>query len=146
MATMTMQETVDNRKLLQWTVIAAVVSAIANTVIYFIAQALGIFDDVLVTMGGGSDPFLLPPVIGSSITFVLVGGALMWLIARFSQRPISTWRIVAIVGLILSFGMPFSPNAFANATTSFYVVLILMHIVAAIITIYLLTTSVQKPA
>ena len=146
MTTITMQETVDNRKLLQWTVIAAVASAIANTLIYFIAQALGIFDDVLVTMGGGSMAFVLPPVIGSSIMFILVGGALMWLIARFNQRPISTWRIVAIVALILSFGMPFSPNAFTNASVGFYVVLLLMHVVAAIITIYLLTTRVQKSA
>jgi hypothetical protein len=146
MTTNAMPETVDNRKLLQWTVIAAVLSAIVNTIVYFIAEAMGIFENVLVTMGGGSMAFVLPPVIGSSIMFILVGGALMWLIARFSQRPISIWRIVAIVGLILSLGMPFSPNAFANAPISFYVVLILMHIVAAIITIYLLTIRVQKSA
>jgi hypothetical protein len=146
MAENTKQEVVDNRQLIQWTLIAAVVAAVVNSVVFFIAQAMGIFDDVVVTMGGGREPFVVIPVIGSSITLIVVGGIVLWVIARFSQRPISTWRIVAIVALLLSFGMPFSPNAFENPTTVFYATLLLMHILAGVIAIYLLTTRVQKAA
>jgi hypothetical protein len=138
------QETIDNRQLLQWTAIAAVASAVANSIVFFIAQAMGIFNDVSVTMGGNSMPFFVVPVIASSILFILVGGGLMWVIARFNARPISTWRIVAIVALILSFGMPLAPNTFANATPAFLATLLLMHVIAGVITIYLLTTRLQQ--
>jgi hypothetical protein len=138
------QETVNNRQLAQWTVIAAVTAAVVNSIVFFIAQAMGIFDNVAITMGGNSMAFSVIPVIMSSILFILIGGALMWVIARFNARPISTWRTVAIVALILSFGMPFSPNTFANPTPAFFATLLLMHTLAGIITIYLLTTRLQQ--
>jgi hypothetical protein len=137
------REVIDNRQLAQWTVIAAVASAVVNSIVFFIAQAIGIFDNVAVTMGGTSMAFSVIPVIMSSILFILIGGGLMWVIARFNARPISTWRIVAIVALVLSLGMPLAPNTFTNPTTPFFITLLLMHIIAGVITIYLLPSHVQ---
>ena len=138
------QETINNRQLAQWTVIAAVASAVVNSIVFFIAQAMGVFDNVAVNMGGNSMAFSVIPVIMSSILFILIGGGLMWVIARFNARPISTWRIVAIVALILSLGMPLAPNTFTNPTTSLFITLLLMHIIAGVITIYLLPSRVQQ--
>jgi hypothetical protein len=146
LATNTKQEMVDYRQLGQWTLIAAVVSAVVNSIVFFIAQAMGVFDDVVVTMGGNNMAFSVVPVIMLSIVFILISGGVMWLVARFSQRPISTWRIVAIVALILSFGLPFSPGAFENPTATLRGTLLLMHTLAGVITIYLLTTRTQKAA
>ena len=39
------QETINNRQLAQWTVIAAVASAVVNSIVFFIAQAMGVFDN-----------------------------------------------------------------------------------------------------
>jgi hypothetical protein len=138
------REVIDNRQLAQWTVIAAVASAVVNSIVFFIAQAMGVFDNVAVNMGGNSMAFSVIPVIMSSVLFILIGGSLMWVIARFNARPISTWRIVAITALVLSLGMPLAPNTFTNATTPFFITLLLMHIIAGVITIYLLPSRVQQ--
>jgi Family of unknown function (DUF6069) len=144
MTTNTTQEVIDNRQLAQWTVIAGVAAAVVNSIVFFIAQAMGIFENVAIAMGGNSMAFSVFPVIMSSVLFILVGGGLMWVIARFNARPISTWRIVAIVALVLSFGMPLAPNTFTNATPALLVTLLLMHVIAGVITIYLLTTRMQQ--
>jgi hypothetical protein len=144
MTVATQREVIDNRQLAQWTVIAAVASAVVNSIVFFIAQAMGVFDNVAVNMGGNSMAFSVIPVIMSSILFILIGGGLMWVIARFNARPISTWRIVAIVALILSLGMPLAPNTFTNPTTALFVTLLLMHVIAGAITIYLLPSRVQQ--
>jgi hypothetical protein len=144
MTVATQREVIDNRQLAQWTVIAAVASAVVNSIVFFIAQAMGVFDNVAVNMGGNSMAFSVIPVIASSILFILIGGGLMWVIARFNARPITTWRIVAIVALVLSLGMPLAPNTFSNPTTPFFITLLLMHVIAGVITIYLLPSRVQQ--
>jgi hypothetical protein len=64
---------------------------------------------------------------------------------RFSQWPISTFRIVAIIALVLSFAQPLlltsgmMPTA-APVGIGTILVLELMHIVAGVAAIYLLTT------
>jgi hypothetical protein len=138
------REVIDYRQLAQWTVIAAVASAVVNSIVFFIAQAMGVFDNVAVNMGGNSMAFSVIPVIASSILFILIGGGLMWVIARINARPISTWRIVAIVALVLSLGMPLAPNTFSNPTSALFITLLLMHIIAGVITIYLLPSRVQQ--
>jgi Family of unknown function (DUF6069) len=50
------------------------------------------------------------------------------------------FRIVALVVLVLSFGTPF---AFPNAPLSFYLGLDVMHIVAAAIIVWTLTTQTK---
>ena len=146
MTTDTPQELIDHSELAKWSVIAGIVAAIVNVIVFFIAQTMGVFDELVVIAGGGNDPFSILPIILTSIILILIGGGVMWLIDRFSERPITIWRIVAIVALVLSYGLPFAPDTLANADIPVYVTLILMHTIAGVITIYLLTTRVRQTA
>jgi hypothetical protein len=60
-----------------------------------------------------------------------------------------TWRIVAIVGLVLSFSNPFmlltgSMPGFPVPTASTVAVMLLMHVIAGISAIYFMT-NMPKP-
>jgi hypothetical protein len=126
-----------------WTtgLIAGIVAGVANLVIYFIASALGVFFNIT-PPEVPAPPFPLIVVI-ISIVFILIGTFVLTLMPRFSKRPISTWRTVAIVALVLSLAQPLmlltgmmGPPASWNTVIS----LEIMHIVAGIIAIYFLTT------
>ncbi len=125
--------------------LAGVIAGIANLVIYFIANALGVAFNIA-PPDLPAPPFPLMVVL-ISIVFILIGTFVLTLMPRFSQRPISTWRTVAIVALVLSFlqplllltGMGGMPTAGLNTV----IVLEIMHLVAGIVAIYLLVTRAR---
>jgi hypothetical protein len=76
------------------------------------------------------------------------GVGVFWLLGRLSRRPISTFRVVAVIALIFSYapdilmvvgGMP-------GATWGAALVLMLQHTLAAAITVGLLTTLGRERA
>jgi hypothetical protein len=126
-----------------WTtgLIAGVVAGIANLVIYFIASALGVPFNIA-PPDVPAPPFALMVVI-VSILFILIGTFVLTLMPRFSKRPISTWRTVAIVALVLSLGQPLlllTGMMGPPPPISTVISLGIMHIVAGVIAIYFLTT------
>jgi hypothetical protein len=122
-------------RLLRIGVLATVLSAGANTLVLAIASSLlgavVILPDGIVTFGR---------VVGTSVAGAVGTAAIFAVIGRFTRRPIRIFWGVATVGLLLSF----LPIALAGATGSSAGTLSLMHVVAAITNVGLLTTLGRK--
>ncbi|MEM8531934.1 MAG: DUF6069 family protein [Chloroflexota bacterium] len=119
--------------------VAAVVSAVANAILFVIGAALGGFpESVIIPNAGG--PMTIMPVIVASIIGVL-GATLVYLgLNQFTKNPNFLFRIVAIVVLVLSFASPFS---IPGAPFAMILILELMHVVPAVAAIYWLTGNVK---
>jgi hypothetical protein len=130
-------EHVDYSKLWWLTLVAGVISGIVNLLLYFGAQAIGFVGDMVPSFLAASPQPFAPAIVISSIMFTAIGGVLLWVVDRFSAKPITTWRNLAIVGLILSFAQPFL--AFSN--TNDIILLLLMHTIAGIIAIAVITRA-----
>jgi hypothetical protein len=119
-----------------------VVVALANLVVRTIA----------VSFFGVADSFVYlqaPFVIGSTVVFLLLALLAFVLVGRFARRPVRFYRIVAVVALFISFLNPISALAglfpAPGMNLNIFWTMIVMHCVAAIITISLLTTlAVEK--
>ena len=123
-------------KCLLWaTPLAAVATAIANAVIYFIASALDTMPQDFVVQGSG--PITLAPVVLSSLIGAAGAAVVFTVVALLSRRPIWTFRIVAAVVLVLSFATPLT---IPGAPISMILTLELMHVVAAVIITGMFTT------
>lgn len=116
--------------------LAAVSAAVANAVVYFVASALGAMPRDVVVEGSG--PITLEPVIFASVigaVGAVVVFAIVSLLAR--RRPIWAFSIVAAVALVLSFYTPFT---IPGAPVAMVATLLLMHVVAAVVIVGVLTT------
>lgn len=131
------QEAVDLQQLAIWTAIAAVASAVINAILYLVTS--GQFNGAL-AMG---QPFSVMPVIFATILQIVLGGVLLGVLDRFVSNPISMWRIIAIVVLVASLVQPFMFLE-GTFTTTTQIILVVMHLIAGGITIFLLTTRTQK--
>lgn len=121
-------------RLLWVTPLAIIAVTIANMIVYAIATAL--------FAGPSQFSYLSPLSIAASITIYLIVAAIVYaVIRRYAKRPTRTFRIVAVVALLLSFMGPFSARQLEPpADTTTVVVLMLMHVVAAAITVGMFTT------
>ena len=118
--------------------LAIVTSAIVNILIFYVASAMGVGFVLPPEMGGavGTGMVVISTaigIIGASVVYTIVG--------RFARRPIQLYRIVASVVLLLSFANPFLVPTF-NLTTG--LVLCAMHIVAAVVSVGLLTSLARE--
>lgn len=122
---------------------AGVIAAVANVIVYAIANALGVGFNIM-PADMPAPPFAAAVVV-SSILFILVGTFVFTQMPRFSKRPVSTFRTVAIVALVLSFLQPLIlltgmlPSA-EPVTIGTVLTLEVMHVIAGVIAIGLLTT------
>jgi hypothetical protein len=135
-------EQVDYSKLWWLTLLSGLSAAVVNEIVLFIAQALGFVGNPVPSFMVGSGQefnFAIPLAISSNL-FIIIGGITLWVVDRFSNKPISTWRIVAIVALVLSYAQPFT--AFSNPNE--IILLLLMHTLAGIITISVISTQAKK--
>ncbi|MDQ2997428.1 MAG: DUF6069 family protein [Chloroflexota bacterium] len=129
-------ERIDNGRLLRVGALAIVASVIANLIIRIITvDLLGIGKEFL-PLGWG------PPII-FTIMGVLGAVAVFAIVARFSKRPIRLFRIIGLVVLVLSL-LPdiglLNANAMPGTSLGSVIALMLMHVAAGAITIWLLTT------
>jgi hypothetical protein len=117
------------RRLLWAGPLAAILAAVANAVVYFVAYRLGAMPRDVAVQGSGSitlEPVVFASVIGAvgaTIVFAIVA-----LLAR--RRPIRTFSVVAAVVLVLSFYTPFT---IPGAPVAMVATLLLMHVVAAVV-------------
>ncbi len=122
-------------RLLRVGVLVAVLSASANTLVLAIASSLlgavVIPPDGTVTFG---------QVVGASVAGAVSAVVIFAIIGRFTLRPVRVFLGVAAVGLFLSF----LPITLAGATGSSAGTLALMHVVAAVTNVGLLTTLGRK--
>ncbi len=123
------------KRLLWATPLAAVAAAVGNEVVYFVASALGPMPQDFVVQGSG--PITLAPVVLSSLIGAAGAAVIFAVVVLLSRRPIWTFRIVAVVALVLSF---VTPLTIPGAPLSLIMTLELMHVVAAVIITGVLTT------
>ena len=123
------------KRLLWATPLAAVAAAVGNAVVYFVASALGAMPQDFVVQGSG--PITLAPVVLSSLIGAAGAAVIFAVVVLLSRRPIWTFRIVAVVALVLSF---VTPLTIPGAPLSLILTLELMHVVAAVIITDVLTT------
>jgi hypothetical protein len=122
-------------RLLRVGVLAAVLSASANTLVLGIASSL--FGAVVIPPDG---VVTFGQVVGASVGGAVGAAAIFAVIGRFTRRPIRIFWGVATVGLLLSF----LPIALAGATGSSARTLVAMHVVAAVTNVGLLTKLGRK--
>lgn len=126
-------------RLVTFGAIAGMLAAVANGVVYLLAAAVGTMPDDVAVSGGA--PITLLPVVLSSIMPAIVAAVFLALLVRFTRRPIGIFRVVAVVLLVLSFITPFT---IPGAPAAMILTLLIMHVVAAAIIIWVLTTLAPR--
>jgi hypothetical protein len=124
--------------------LAAATAAVANSLIYFAASALGFIpESVLIPTAGGESPLTVGMVVITSVIGA-VGAAIVFAgIGIFSRHPVKLFRIVAVVVLVLSFATPLTiPGAPVSMVLSMEV----MHVAAWAMIVGLLTTLARRKA
>jgi hypothetical protein len=139
-------EHVDYKRLLWVGPLAIFGSAILNVLLR----------ELLVLVGAVTQDHALlsvPGVFAATAIQVAIGVGVFALMGKFARRPISTFRTVAIVVLLLSFLQPimgglglFVPPISGNVSFAPAIVIsmMLMHIVAGLFTIWVLTTQARE--
>jgi len=124
------------RRLLWAGPLTGVIAGIVNVIVREIAVVLGAIP---------SDLFILqePGVFISTLIQVLLGAVVFAIIIKFAKRPVRTFQIVAVVALLLSLTNPImAANGMmpigATISTTTMLSMMVMHIVAGAIAIYLM--------
>jgi hypothetical protein len=115
--------------------LALVVAAAANAVVYLVASFFGAMPQDIDANGQG--PITLPMVVAMSAVGAVVGTLVYALVGRFVRRPVRVFRLVSALVLVLSFVGPFT---IPGAPAAMVGALLLMHIIAAVAVVGLLTT------
>ena len=122
-------------RLLGYGAVAGVVAAVLNAVVYLVASALGaIPSDVEVGNTGG--PLPLGAVVVFSFVPAILAAGLLALLGRWIRRPIRVFVVLAVVVFVLSLYTPFS---IPGAPVAMILALELMHLVAAVVIVGVLT-------
>lgn len=115
-----------------------ITASVANLLILYISLELFTIPSDFV--GGVFGPMAVIPVIANTAIAVIGATGIYALILKISNQPNRAFSITAVIFLILSFGMLASPHI-ADAPTSLYGVLAVMHIVTAAIVIGIYTRN-----
>jgi hypothetical protein len=116
---------------------AAALAAVANSLIRLVA--VGALD-----VAAGFEPFApLRPIL-LTVAGVLAGTGVLALLTRVSSNPVRTFRILAVPGVLVSFIpnivlLAADPPPFPGITGATVATLMLMHVVAAVIAVPMLT-------
>ena len=123
-------------------IVGAVVALVANTVVFFVANA--IHGGPIQASTDGTNPsdvqFVL--VIVASVLPIIVGAGVLWLLARFTTSALGVWTIVAIVVTTLSLAAPTVLPVDGGSK----IALALMHIAAASSAIFGQQWAARRPS
>jgi len=125
-------ERVSAKKLIWAAPLSGAIAAALNTVVYFIYTAIG-FNIVLPLPNPtdptqSSTPLLLAFVVIFSFLPALAAGVLLWLLSKFTRRPVTYFTVISVIVLFVSFGL----SVPLDMPAVFKVGLDVMHVVAAI--------------
>ena len=135
-------ERVSTRRVWLFGLLAALAASAANVVLFFLGSALGtLTPDVMIDAPAGPEPLTPVQVIRNSFLGAVLATVLFAAITRFARRPIRAFRIVAVVVLVLSFAMPVTIR---GAPLPYILTLELMHVIAALIIVSLLTSRARE--
>lgn len=115
---------------------AIVVAAVVNALLYFIGAALGWIPDTVLTPMG--QPVTIVPVVASTVFTLVVATIVYSILNRFTSNPNRWFTIIAVIVLLLS---AVSPLSLPGAPVMMIVVLEVMHLVAGLAAIYFLRQS-----
>lgn len=122
-------------RLLAYGAVAGVAAAMLNAVVYLVASAVrAIPQGVEIPNTGG--PLPLGAVVVFSFVPALLAAGLLALLGRFARRPLRVFTVVAVVVFVLSLYTPFS---IPGAPVAMILTLELMHAVAALVIVGVLT-------
>jgi hypothetical protein len=122
--------------------LAALVAAVANALVYFEASGLGFIPhSVLVPTPSGDHPLTVAPVVASSVVGAIGAAIVFTIIGLFARHPVRLFRIVATVALVLSFA---TPPTIPGAPVAMILSLEVMHVVAWAVIVGLLTTMARQ--
>lgn len=131
-------ERVSYSRLLWVAPLTALAAALAAALVFTVAAALGAISPIVrVPSPLGLQPLTLASVAITAIIATVWAAIVFAFVGLFASRPISVFRIVALVVLILSFTLPFTV---AGIPPLMLASLLLMHVVVAAIDVGLLTT------
>lgn len=119
--------------------LAALVVAGVNAVVYLVAAAAETMPQVVVVNGQG--PMTLSMVVATSVFGAVAGTIVYAVVGRFTRLPVRVFRVVAASVLVLSFVGPFT---ISGAPAAMVATLLLMHMVAAAVVVGLLTTLARR--
>jgi hypothetical protein len=114
--------------------LAAVAAAVANAVAFGLSSALGIFPVDFVGPPLPA-PVTVANVVVDSLGGVLLGGAALAAIARFTRHPVRNFRILVLV-VLAAFGVV--PLAIPGAPAGFSLTLEVLHLIAGAVAVWLL--------
>jgi hypothetical protein len=117
--------------------LAGVVAAIGNLLVFFIAKGVGV-PFVMPLNGPGSTPEPLPffAVIVASLVPAIGAAIFLAILAKFTSRASLIFLVISVLFLLVSFGGPFSLPVDLGTQLA----LSLMHVVAGVVTVGMLTT------
>ncbi len=114
--------------------LAGVAATAANVAVYLVASAFGTIPEGIVE---NQTPVTFGAVVFSSFVPALAGALLFALLGWLTRRPVRNIRVFATIVLVLSFATPFT---IPGASLAMVVTLLLMHAVAAVVVVSILTT------
>lgn len=123
--------------------LAGVVSAVINAVLFFVFHATGVLADTVFVQPPNT-PLTIVPVIMASIVPSLIGSIVFFLIERFTSNGYRIFSILSIVLALLSLFSTFSVPV--NVTMGYSLVLCVMHLVVAFVLVYFIGRSVKQRA
>jgi hypothetical protein len=131
----------DLGRLLFGGVIAAIVAAVANLIVFFVARD-GL-DVAFVGDFGGNDVEELSPGLVAFMSAVpaLLAAGFLWLLGRFLRRPLLVFQVIAGVVVLLSLGGPFTVEGASDGTKA---TMVAMHLIAGAISIGVLTVVARR--
>jgi Family of unknown function (DUF6069) len=135
--TVTRHEDLAVARLWRATPLAAMAAALANAIVYAIAEGVGALpNSVLVPTAAGERPLALGEVVFGSVMPIIGAGIVLAILARFTDRPLRAfWKIAAVV-LLISLGTPLT---LPDAPGDMVVALSVMHVMTAAVGLSVMT-------
>lgn len=133
-------EIVSGKKLLWAAPLTGAIAAVLNAIVYFLYTANGF--NIILPLPSPTEPTPLALAVVVIFTFLpaLAAGGLLWALNKFTQRPLTNFTIIAVIALILSFGM----SVALDMPVAFKIGLDVMHVVAAVVIIGGLTRFARE--
>ena len=136
----TSAKTVTASRFISAGLLAAAVAAVANLLVYFLVPALFGFTLEFPWQGPGSEIQRLPifMVLLATVLPTIAAIVLLAVLNRFTARPVTIFRVIAVVFLLLSLAAPLT----LSAPLSVRLTLVAMHVITAAIITYTLTNRI----
>lgn len=139
------QTEIDTSRIWKVGLLAVVAAIVANVLVRIILAAL-------LDLPADFPPLQAGAIVALTAVFTTVGVVVFAVVARRAKRPIRTFHIIAaaafvvsIIPNLISAANPAAlPFPFPGATAQAFLILIIFHVVAYLVTVGILTTATRK--